>query len=193
MSEEITYPVESSLRGDNTEYVKCEFRARQQNYAICLNTLKAFNEGRRKEGDVCCSEIKKKICPALKMREEELAAGHTLYYTPRVKVEVAPVVARTYETPQSVKRTDSYQRGYSSAGDVIRGKPDKLTPVSAKRAPAASVAKKSEIFDGDMASVVSQMAKDHAAGIVEEKKVVVVKPSESLVDKTRRLREERGL
>lgn len=190
---EVVYPVEHSLRGDNTVYVPCEFRARQQNYAICLNVIKGYDEKRRKEDDICCSEIKKKICPALKMREEELAAGHTLYYVPRIKVTVAPIDEnRAYVTPEYLKCTDSYQRGYSHAGNVIHGKTE--TVVKIKRPiVVASVVKKAEFDNGDMASIVSQMAREHVAKAVEVKEVVDVVKTESVLERARRIRESRGL
>lgn len=190
MSEEIIYPVEKSLGGDNTTYVACEYRDRQQNYAICLNVIKAYDEKRRKSDDVCCSEIKKMICPALKMRQEELLAGHTLYYIPRKKVEVVAVVERVFVTPDHIKKTDSYQRGWNSAGSIINNKsePAKVSP---RRIEVKPVAKIEAVMDGSMASVVSQMAREHAAGVVEVKKEVVTRP-ETMLEKARRIREQRG-
>ena len=51
------YPLEASLGGNNTVYIACEHRGCRQNYAICLNILKAYQEGRRKPDDYCSSEI----------------------------------------------------------------------------------------------------------------------------------------
>ena len=197
MSEEkTTYPIDSSLGGDNTCYVACEFRARQQNYAICLNVIKAYDEKRRKADDICCSEIKKKICPALKMREEEISAGHTLYYIPRKKAEaIAKPVEQIFITPEHIKRTDGYQRGWSHAGNVIgRNDNNKVVPIVRKPQVVKPAVKQVEIHDGSMASLISQMAKDHAAGVVEVKKEVVQSVKvETVLEKARRLREQREM
>lgn len=196
MNEGIIYPIEKSLGGDNTTYVACEYRDRQQNYAICLNVIKAYDEKRRKSDDVCCSEIKKMICPALKMRQEELLAGHTLYYTPRKKVEVvAKAVEGVFVTPDHIKRTESYQRGWNHAGSVINNKAD--STITSKRSvkalePKPVVKKVESVIDGSMASVVSQMARDHAAGVVEAKKEVTETRPETMLEKARRIREQRG-
>ncbi len=199
MSEETVYPIEASMRGDNTIYVQCELQGCHKNYAICLNTIKSWENGKRKSDDYCSPEIKNKTCPALKMKAEEQAAGHALYYTPRVKVEVKPVTTEVYQTPTYMKQTESYQRGYKGAGAVIKGvsSSDRITATptrgavlntSTQKTPA-----KSDVINGDLSSVVSQMAKEHYAAkevkkieIVEDKPVV-----ESVLDRARRLREQR--
>lgn len=186
-----SYPIEFSAKGNNTHYVPCEFRARSQNYAICLNVIKAYNEGRRKGDDVCCSEIKREVCPAFLMQRQEIEAGHTLYYVPRVQVEVAPVVARSYITPESVKRTDSYKRGWDSAGGTINDKSNSACKNTAKRIatkPSSverTVEKKPVVYDGGLGSVVSEMAREHQAKSSDIK-------AESVLEKARRIRESRG-
>lgn len=209
MSEAIIYPLESSLLGNNTIYRHCEHIDGMKNYAICLNTIKAFNEGRRKPDDLCSKEIKNKTCPALKMRQEEIEAGHALYYVPRVQVEVKPVEEKFYATPERIKCTDSYRRGYASAGAVL-GKNDasRTSTPRQKVAPIVKSAPKSDVIDaGSMAAVVSQMVRDHSEGKLEimpekiEKKPDVKQDAipeqkrnvETLLEKAKRLRAERNL
>ena len=178
------YPLEASLGGNNTVYIACEHRGCRQNYAICLNILKAYQEGRRKPDDYCSSEIGRNLCQAKKMRAEEEAAGHALYFKPRAKVEVkAPEAPKSYIVPSSIKSSEGYKRGYSHAGAVL-GKKDKPAPIKSTPAPKPVAPKVM-----DMGDVVSQMAREHAAGVKADP--IPPKPrEETMLEKARRLREQ---
>jgi hypothetical protein len=187
MTEQV-YSLEDSLKGNNTVYIPCEFRQCRQNYAICLNIHKAYKEGRRKPDDYCTTEIAKGICPALKMRQEEIEAGHALYYIPRKEV-VVPERPKTYIVPVSVKDSPGYKRGYDAAGDTLTGK----TPVKQRTVQPIQPPKPKKLEAMDMAGVVSQMAKEHSEKTVENVKSVVTlsEPKvESMLEKARRIREE---
>lgn len=198
------YPLELSLKGSNTVYVGCEFRSCRQNYAICLNIIKAVKEKRRKPEEECCSEIKRDICPALKMRKEEVEAGYALYYKPRAP---APVIEKKdntsfFSNSDFSKSDPSYQRGWSHAGSVIRG--DKKDSV-----PKARLAQKSESVVVERLEPKSQSqnamsfsdaissamkSEIEGEGIRPKKKAkAITSPvkSESLLERARRLREER--
>lgn len=181
------YPIDHSLLGNNTVYIKCEFRGAHQNYAICLNVNKAQDEGRRTPDDYCFKDIKDGRCYAAKMREEELAAGHTLYYKPRVKIDVPPA-PKTYTVPSTVKASSGYKRGFEHAGSVL-GKESAPTPKVIKPVASKSpvIVKNDDVMD--LGALVSQMAKDHQDVPKQE---VVEAPAESMLEKARRIREQRG-
>ncbi|MBE0438019.1 MAG: hypothetical protein IBX56_19750 [Methylomicrobium sp.] len=196
------YPLELSLKGSNTIYVGCEFRSCRQNYAICLNIIKAVKEKRRKPEEECCSEIKRGICPALKMRKEEVEAGYALYYKPRAPAPVIEKKGNTsfFSNSNFSKSDPSYQRGWNHAGSVIRG--DKKDSVSKVRLTQKSesvvierLAPKSQnamSFSDAISSAMKSEIEDKVAR--PEKKTKAAAPpekSESLLEKARRMREER--
>lgn len=151
---EVTYPIEFSIKGNNTHYHHCEHIGGMKGYAICLHTIKAHEEGRRKPTDQCSPQIEKGICPALAMRKQEQEAGHTLFYTPRKELEVVAVKEHVYITPKHITQTESYQRGYSSAGAIIKGVKQ---PEPIKSKPTAK--NKVLVADGSMAGVINEMMK----------------------------------
>ena len=179
------FPLDHSLKGNNTIYVACDHRGAQQNYAICLNVNKAYDEGRRAPEDYCSKEIKNGKCYASHMRQEELAAGHTLYYKPRKVVEVKPVEPKAYIVPIGADKTDGYKRGWSHAGAVL-GKKETDVPKAIQRPKPVAAKPKNEPMD--MAAVVSMMAKEAATA-----PAVVAEPKpESMLEKARRIREQKG-
>jgi len=177
MTEQTQYPLEYSMRGDNTLYIGCESRGARQNYAICLNVIKAQNEGRRKQEDYCYKEIKCKSCQALKMRQEEMDAGYALHYAPRKKVEVKPQSQQSGIMPaSSAKDSEGYRRGFEYAGKMM-GK-DK-SPATKQKVESRPEAKPTAPVM-DIAGVVSQMAREHAASKAEP----------TALDRARQLREK---
>ena len=80
-------PIEDSANGKTNAFSHCcmlvgHFRS----YATCLHLIKERESGRL---DVlysdCSASIGKKSCPAISMRQEEVAAGHALYFQERIK------------------------------------------------------------------------------------------------------------
>ena len=128
------YPVEKSMMANNTTYIGCDVRGGRHNYAVCLHTIKAFEEERLAKNSFseCQRAIVGGYCPAKNMREEERKLGVAKYYQPRkevisVKVDTGAVIASS----GSVNRnSDSYKRGYG----LLDSKKKKSKPALSKSA-----------------------------------------------------------
>lgn len=70
-------PVEASKSGRNAFYHSCPLLNRRASYAVCLHTIDAAKDGRLPESCECGPHIGRKLCDALKMREQEEAAGRS--------------------------------------------------------------------------------------------------------------------
>ena len=118
------YPLEKSYGGDNTAFVSCAVYNASRHYAVCLRIITRKEEGSPHTWEPDCNRaIACRECPALAMRDEEEAAGHALYYTPR----------DTSHLGQTTIFDKSYQRGWGSVDKIKRNQP-KEAPV-AKSAP----------------------------------------------------------
>lgn len=185
------YPLEFSLKGNNTIYVNCEHRGCQQNYAICCNILKAREEGRRKSEDACSREIDKNICEAKKMRAEEISAGHAIYYKPR---QVAPPIqpVERQEKGSSYKidyQSSSYRRGLGTYKTPVNPGPKVVKSVeSLKSKPKEDVT--------DFSASISKALKEQMSAPVVKQEPVAEKieppKQESVLEKARRLAREKA-
>lgn len=81
------YPATVSAGGNNAYYLTgCELVGHRPSYCVCLNKIKAYERDRTLRGLQCESEIRDKVCPAIKMRDQELAAGKALFFVNRTKL-----------------------------------------------------------------------------------------------------------
>jgi pyrimidine deaminase RibD-like protein len=145
-----------------------------KNYAVCNHLIEKRKSGRLTSAYEDCSvSISKKTCPALKMRKEEIDAGHAIHFVSRT----------TLHANSEIRDSNIVQR----AVEVVskRFKASKPEPV------VVAVAKKEEAFVAmDYAAVISLAAKEVAKPIA---KVVVppatLKPEEgeSMIDFAKRM------
>lgn len=82
------YPAEMSASGDNAYYIEqCSVVGHRPAYASCLCKVADRKEGRLQAAYAECSAaIGKKMCPAQRMRKEELAEGKAIYFISRIKL-----------------------------------------------------------------------------------------------------------
>lgn len=188
--EEKTHPVEHSMRGDNTVYIGCDHRGCRQNYAICLNIIKAVDEKRRGGELDCTREVKSKVCPALKMRQEEQDAGHALYYRPRaVPAPVQRKAVFESKTPDHIRRSASYKNAWDRTGDIINGVKSSIpTRRSVKSAPMKiKPLKQIEKADSsDFSAAISAAIKDEIENPEPDTK------KESALDRMKRIKKEKN-
>jgi len=207
--QEEKHPLEFSLKGNNTIYVGCEFRAFRQNYAICLNVIKAYEEGRRKLEEECCSEIKRGVCPALAMRKEEVEAGYALHYKPRAPApEVKKEEKVIFQSSNYTQKDPNYQRGWNHAGSVINGAKNKsiksvpIAPLAQNKRFTADVEARVKSDNLSFSDAISSAIKSEIGDtknqqkqkelVEKEIKETPIK-QESLLEKARRLREQKEM
>lgn len=114
------YPVEESASGKNAFYHFCHNRQQQVNYAVCLHTIRAINEGRipKDQFTDCQRGYNRNDCYAKIMLAEEKKAGQALYFIPR-KI-ITRQVKESSEGAVSSGKYDmndpSYARGWAIGG-----------------------------------------------------------------------------
>lgn len=79
-----TYPPEQSMGGVNSYNFACRPVGYSPGYCVCLHKIAAYE----RDGDLtsypeCGKAIRNNDCPAKKMRAEERAAGHAIYFIDR--------------------------------------------------------------------------------------------------------------
>lgn len=117
-------PAEASKSGRNAFYHSCPLLNRRASYAVCLHTIDAAKDGRLPESCECGPHIGRKLCDALKMREQEEAAGRSLFFQERVFPSVTEERAIKKLNPDAnieilgPTRPDdrSYMRGWEMVG-----------------------------------------------------------------------------
>lgn len=76
----------------NSHTIGCDALCRRQHYCVCVNFLKAVEDGRIGESFLDCQRaVRNGNCVAFKMREEEKSANAALYYTKRKAIIRVPV------------------------------------------------------------------------------------------------------
>ena len=126
-------PVEASKSGRNAFYHSCPLLNRRASYAVCLHTIDAAQEGRLPENCECGPHIGRKLCDALKMREQETAAGRALFFQERVFPSLVEDRAIKKLNPDAKEEIlgpsrphdRSYMRGWNMAGGSKPATPSK--------------------------------------------------------------------
>lgn len=95
-------PIKLSMAGYNAYYHHCELYHGRSSYAVCQHTIDAVLEQRVTLRSECQNAIESGLCPAMKMRKEEAAAGRALFFTDR-RERMAELNARLKE-PSTVIR-----------------------------------------------------------------------------------------
>lgn len=152
----------------NAYHHQCAIIGNQQAYASCVDKL-----ARRKHGALpvifsdCSAAIGKKVCPAIAMRKEELAAGKAIYFIERQRFTgLSVLIDKAKEMfkplPQTPKKTSPGPR------------PEKA-PVPA--------------IGGDyMAQAITKAVERHVGGPKPTGQAVNVRPGETLLEAARRIR-----
>lgn len=87
-SDETVYPLEASKSGDNAYYIRrCPHIGHCPAYAACLKRI-ADNDAEKLDSLYadCGAAMRNGGCDAVKMRKEEEAAGHAIYFISRPKL-----------------------------------------------------------------------------------------------------------
>lgn len=119
----------------NAYYYPCDIVGQRRSFAVCIAKV----EKRVCNDEVCSGAIKRKQCPAIAMREEEVLKGKAIYFTQRNIVEAfinklkTFVSGSTEEAPAPKKRESGMLGEISSVPDYS----DALTSI-AKRESVAS-------------------------------------------------------
>lgn len=173
------YPIEASEWGKNSLYHECEIVQQRKNVAICmqLNRIVARGDKVRIEYEPCKQAILTRACPAIRMREEEEAAGEALYYQPRRKVKMT----------QTTTRLDRPAASSSLISDETRHKREEQLDarVSGRHVPKqkpASKSKPEQPIQMDMSKMLNDMMKKETRPEpkpVEKSAVIVRQPGES--------------
>ena len=103
-----------SLSGKNTHTLGCEITGQQRHYCVCLHHHKQYERGLLGEAhNDCRSAYANNVCPALKMRQEELNKGESIYFSERLFKNQSVKVDRT---------SNSYLKGRFGDG-TLKPKP----------------------------------------------------------------------
>lgn len=76
-------PLSASASECNGYLVDCSEVTFKPGYSVCLNRIDKSNKGEGKFFPPCAIAIRGRTCPAIKMRQDEEAVGHALYFIPR--------------------------------------------------------------------------------------------------------------
>lgn len=142
-----------SMGGNNAFYHHCEIYGGRNNFAVCLHTIECVQQERMTLRSACVPAINAGTCPALKMRAEEVAKGHSIYFYDRAE-QLAANEARM----AALEGQFGYGRKAGSAApvefvptdpDTIRDEP---TKASKRAAPAAPPPTPKSGFNPDVAS-----------------------------------------
>ena len=148
---------------------------------MCLKS--SYDEGRLNpdEPGGCANAMRRGNCNAYKMREEEIAAGKSLYFTDAIVIEAANSTVD--------KGSEGYQRGWAQVGASL-GKGDKMPQSTYKRVEIQSrpVERKDDgMFNTgaiDMASVISNEVKKEKLKLEIDEKITAMKKEIARLAKT---------
>ncbi|WP_297478440.1 hypothetical protein [Ferrovum sp.] len=122
------FPVEASESPKNGYSLWwCEYGHLRPIYAVCLNRIKKINSGEFVPGawNACARALKHSVCPAAKLRAEELAAGRAIYLSPP-PIEFQPCESKFTTQPPfrsppsfSTRRTEIVSQSPLSSTDEI--------------------------------------------------------------------------
>lgn len=76
-------PLGASASECNGYLVDCKEVTFKPGYSVCLSRIDKSNKGEGKFFPPCAIAIRGRTCPAIKMRQDEEAIGHALYFIPR--------------------------------------------------------------------------------------------------------------
>lgn len=159
--------VSLSVGGKNRFALWCKEHDQRRFYGSCLCLVDSYKSGRldgNNPVNTCAVAMQHGRCPAMGMREEELAKGEAIYYTP-------PVQISAYEGSNVDKTSESYIRGWNQAGTSIGRTDDNI---ATERKTAAKIFEIKSSAEKSMAEVISAEFKkeqERNAKIAELKKM----------------------
>lgn len=171
-------PIDASMSGRNSVYQFCGARQQQASYAVCLHTIEKIKAGTLSRDLLteCQRAYVGGYCPAKKMREQEEAAGHALFFIPRPRHITDPVTksivsGAAVSSGKYDMSSASYARGWAIGGSDGYN-PDKESKKPKRVVPPPAPKKKSGFVEEGMADVVNVLMKENATkpAAVEEPK-----------------------
>lgn len=146
--------LDRSKGGKSCFYFWCEVTQRQDNYGVCLVKLDMVRD-RPEEAEQlipqCFPAICAGTCPALKMREEEVRKGHSLYFYSREDQEAARAEQRA-----AVSTIKYGRRNGLTMPKFVPTSTDDLRDVAMPIAPPAPIAKKTKKTLDEAADLASR-------------------------------------
>lgn len=193
-TEQPPYPVEASGWGRNSFYHYCENHGWRTNFAVCVTLLD--HHANKKTSDLgtyskCLSCISNGSCPAIKMRQEEIAAGQALYYQPRRVVKMptsSSTFARRPGTSMSSMMSETTRRRIESLETRFDDADDKPIAKKAQK-PKSPVTEQPIVMD--MSKMVNDMMKKQELTVMQSSKpatpvTITRNPGESPLEFARR-------
>lgn len=172
------YPPEQSMGGINSYNFSCKPIGYSPGYCVCLHKIAAYErDGELNSYPECGKAIRNQDCPALKLRAEERAAGHAIYFIDRnlLREEMDKHFAAT---------TPSFRPTKAEASKAV---PIKVS--AAKKVADHLTTMPTPEIDGYAAAINAAISALPAEEEKEEPKVIVPSPSvakaPSLVDMVR--------
>jgi hypothetical protein len=152
--------INKSAGVENRHSFWCDEHQQRRFYRTCLCLKDAYDAGRLnpdEAGQDCAQAMSRGNCNAYKMREEELTASKSIYFTDVIVIEAS--------SKDVDKGSDSYQRGWAQVGASL-GRGDKIAKNVERRITPppkiASVKKDEGLFAGgivDMGKIITNEVK----------------------------------
>ncbi len=165
-------PPQASRAGKNRYYHQCDAVGSSRHYGICLFTIEAYERGQELMETPCVEAMKSGTCPAMKMRDEERAAGEALYFKePDPEKAVSPAAAKQERNAVS-KNHPSYQRGYSGAvwgGEESKSKAKAKPAPKSTPKPAPKQRDPEEMIEFDSSRIVNSLIDEPPTTLAEVK------------------------
>lgn len=104
--QEVIRPATASLDGKTNAFIHhCAVLEQQMHYVACLNRVQAAKEGVRMPQDwkPCEDAVRRCLCPALAMREQEVLKDRAIYFVQRGVIASTVDAVKTWVMPGSKK------------------------------------------------------------------------------------------
>lgn len=170
----------------NAFYHRCETLGQSKAYAVCLHLIRQREKGPLGElYSECCTAIRKTNCPAIAMRDREIAAGKPLYFIGRLSQELVKISDEATLLISGMGRRAGPQKPHSDTA---------AAPAQHSYAPKHQSPVSDGIDQTSYADVLNSVIKEKAA---EAKKEVAANPvsekpssSESPLQMARRIMQQ---
>jgi hypothetical protein len=198
------YPPEASARGDNAHYLDyCDAGGHRPGYAVCLNKIRAQEEGRL-VGQLggCEGAIGLRQCPAFHMRDKERLEGRALYYVSRSKLNEH--IAELNRLPVRSTFLDELKEASNASRTKVAKRTEPVKPAPAQAPIVASM-------EGGYAAAINAAIAETAAPVEKKPEPVAFvatigeplkptgsaptikpRPGESMLEFAKRMREARA-
>jgi len=162
----------------NNHTMWCDKHDQRRHYGACIWQVEAYDEDRLETGEHndCANAMCAGNCVAKKMREEEIAAGHAIYFREKN-------VVNKHESVVNTVKNDSYKRGWnqvgSSAGKTddnyeVAGIPRAVVKRIERHSDSAPIVKTVDMADVITKAVAEESKKISMAEFVKMKREVIL-------------------